>query len=155
MTLLKLTDNNFSPSLEEPLQEVTLEDWREAPQNHEGATALVISNDVSVLELDDDLDAFDVIILDFPKFADGRAYSQGRLLRQRLGYTGEIRARGNVLRDQIFFMVRCGFDAFEFDGQSSDEANAALREFTFVYQPAANGQSPVWRLRKERAAAAA
>ncbi len=64
-------------------------------------------------EIAEDLDRFQVIALEFPVFGDGRAYSYARLLRERHGYRGELRAVGNVLRDQALFMRRCGFDAFE------------------------------------------
>ena len=64
-------------------------------------------------EIADDLDRFQVIALEFPSFGDGRAYSYARLLRERFGYRGELRAVGNVLRDQALFMRRCGFDTFE------------------------------------------
>jgi uncharacterized protein (DUF934 family) len=60
----------------------------------------------------DDLDKFAVIAVDFPKFSDGRGYSIAFNLRKRLGYTGELRAIGDVLRDQLFQMQRCGFDAY-------------------------------------------
>ena len=60
----------------------------------------------------DDIDCFDLIVLDFPKFTDGRAYSQARLLRERLGFSGAMRATGQVLRDQLAMMLRCGFDEF-------------------------------------------
>lgn len=153
MTLLKLAKDKFLPALEEPLREVSFEDWRQNPQTHADATALAISNDASIAGVACELQGFDVIILDFPSFKDGRAYSQARLLRERFNYTGEIRARGDVLRDQIYFMVRCGINAFEF---ASDKAGAdeALREFSFVYQPAADNAEPVWRRRLARAAAA-
>lgn len=153
MKLLKLSRDRLFPAFEEPLAEVSLEEWRDNPQGHADATALRISNAVSLADVKCDLAGFSVIILDFPKFKDGRAYSQARLLRERYGYTGEIRARGEILRDQILFMARCGFDAFEFDGDA-DGANAALAEFSFAYQPAADGATPVWRQRLARAAAA-
>jgi uncharacterized protein (DUF934 family) len=153
MKLLKLSRDRLFPAFQEPLAEVSLEDWRDNPQGHADATALRISNEVSLADVKCDLAGFSVIILDFPKFKDGRAYSQARLLRERYGYTGEIRARGEILRDQLLFMARCGFDAFEFAGET-EGANAALGEFSFVYQPAADGATPVWRQRLARAAAA-
>lgn len=153
MKLLKLSRDRLFPAFEEPLAEVSLEEWRDNPQGHADATALRIGNDVSLAGVEGDLAGFSVIILDFPKFRDGRAYSQARLLRERYGYTGEIRARGDILRDQLLFMARCGFDAFEFAGDA-DGANAALAEFSFAYQPAADGAVPVWRQRLARAAAA-
>jgi uncharacterized protein (DUF934 family) len=154
MKLLKLSRGRFAPAFEEPLEEVALDDWRDNPQNHADATALVIANDVSLSDIGDDLNGFSVIVLDFPKFTDGRAYSQARILRERYCYTGEIRARGEILRDQIHFMTRCGIDAFEFSGAEKNQAEEALKEFSFVYQPAADKSEPVWRLRLARAAAA-
>jgi uncharacterized protein (DUF934 family) len=154
MPLLKLFRTDFAPALEEPLQEVSLEDWCDNPQAHADATALVIDNDIGVEHFAEDLSSFGIIILKFPTFKDGRAYSQARLLRERFGYTGEIRARGDVLRDQALFMVRCGFDAFEFAGEDAAAATAALAEFSFAYQPAADRAEPVWRRRLDRPAAA-
>lgn len=154
MSLLKLANGRFLPALEAPLREVSLEDWCANPQAHADATALVIANDSSLVDISADLSGFDVIILAFPAFGDGRAYSQARLLRERFGYTGEIRARGDVLRDQILFMARCGFDAFEFNGPGAAAAEAALKEFSFAYQPAADQTEPVWRKRGQKAAAA-
>lgn len=152
MNLLKLSHGRVFPALEEPLQEVSLDEWRDSPQAHADATALVIPNDASIADIAQDVSGFDVIILEFPQFKDGRAYSQARLIRERVGYTGEIRARGGVLRDQLLFMVRCGFNAFEF--ADAGAADAALREFTFAYQPAADAAAPIWRQRLAHARAA-
>jgi len=106
-------------------------------------------------EIAEDLDAFDVVALEFPVFRDGRAYSYARLLRERYGYTGEVRAVGDVLRDQVFFMARCGFDAFEASGRlGADELAAALREFSVAYQPAADARRPVLALRHGQSSAA-
>ena len=154
MTLFKFSNNSMLSALEAPLQEVFLEQWRENPAAHAGATALVIPNDVRFSDSVDDLSGFSVIILQFPAFKDGRAYSQARILRERLGYAGEIRARGDVLRDQLLFMVRCGFDAFELAGEDSSDAQASLHEFSFSYQSAADNEDPVWRKRLLRADAA-
>jgi uncharacterized protein (DUF934 family) len=102
-----------------------------------------------------DLDRFAVIALEFPKFTDGRAYSYARLLRQRYGYEGELRAVGNVLRDQLLFMHRGGFDAFEVaDDEAADAWLAALSEISVWYQPAADHRTPVSALRRRRRQAA-
>ncbi|MEO1136529.1 MAG: DUF934 domain-containing protein [Pseudomonadota bacterium] len=154
MPLLKLTRNRLYPALEEALVEVSLEQWCANPQEHADATALTISNDVSLADLECDVHGFSVIVLDFPAFKDGRAYSQARLLRERYGYAGEIRARGDVLRDQVLFMARCGFDAFEIERDDADGVSAALEEFTFAYQPAADNAEPVWRKRLAQVKAA-
>ena len=154
MTLLKLTRNGLSPALEEPLEEATLADWRANRPAHAGATALVIANDALLDDVAKDLAGFSTIILEFPAFKDGRAFSQARLLRERYRFTGEIRARGEILHDQLLFMVRCGFDAFEFAGEDASVASDALGDFSFAYQAAADGADPVWRHRQARAAAA-
>ena len=154
MPLLKLSKGQLAPALEEPLTEVSFEEWRENPQALADAAALVIPNDASIADIAEDLSGFSAIILEFPKFKDGRAYSQARLLRERLGYAGELRARGEVLRDQVLFMARCGFNAFEFHANYFEGVEEALREFSFVYQPAADGAEPVWQKRLETAAAA-
>jgi len=95
-----------------------------------------------------DLDKFDVIALDFPMFKNGRAYSYARLLRSRYGYKGEVRATGDVLRDQLFFMARCGFDAFEVSQRITlDAFKEALGEMSVVYQPASDGRKTVLEAR--------
>ncbi len=99
----------------------------------------------------DDLDRFDVVALEFPKFTNGRAYSYARLLRERYGYRGEIRAVGNVLRDQFLAMHRCGFDAYEVADEKAAAAwHEALLEIGVWYQNAADDRVPAMRLRHER-----
>lgn len=88
----------------------------------------------------------EVIALEFPKFADGRHYSTARLLRDKFGFTGQLRATGDVLRDQLFYLVRCGFDVLEL--RSDKDAHAALdafRDFSVTYQAASDGQLPIYR----------
>lgn len=103
-------------------------------------------NTANVADLVDDLPALALITLEFPKFADGRAYSQARLLRERYGYQGEIRATGDVLRDQLFFMTRSGFDAFELRADRSlEDALEAFNDFSESYQPAADQPLPLYR----------
>jgi uncharacterized protein (DUF934 family) len=105
-----------------------------------------LANDREVAEIADDLHRLDAVVLEFPAFKDGRAYSQARLLRQRHGYTGEIRATGEVLQDQAIFLVRCGFDAFDVDDHTAERWQAALRRISVVYQPAADDSTPApWR----------
>ena len=71
-----------------------------------------IPNDIDAEELESELPGLALIALEIPKFTDGRAYSQARTLRDHLGYTGELRATGNVLRDQLGYLARCGVNAF-------------------------------------------
>jgi uncharacterized protein (DUF934 family) len=93
------------------------------------------------------LDRVRLIEVDFPKFRDGRGFSTARMLREA-GYTGEIKATGDVLVDLIFFMRRCGFDSFAPD-KPFDPADAenALSRWEHVYQPAADDRVPIWKLR--------
>lgn len=88
-----------------------------------------------------DLGRLDLIALDFPNLNDGRHFTTARLLRERYGYRGEIRATGQVLRDQLFAMARCGFDSFELQAhQSAERAHEAFSEISVVFQPAADGR---------------
>ena len=81
------------------------------------------------------------VALVFPSFRDGRAYSQARLLRERHGYDGELRATGQVLRDQFVFMLRAGFDAFEVKKDSDAEAFAvSAKRYSVFYQPTGDGR---------------
>lgn len=91
-----------------------------------------------------------LIALDFPAFPDGRAYSQARLLAERFAYKGELRATGRaVVRDQIGFMVRCGFTSFELrEGQDPAACLAAIHEFSVPYQQAADHAQPVFLRRR-------
>ena len=92
-----------------------------------------------------DLPRISLVALAFPKFLDGRPYSNARILRQRYGYGRELRAVGDVLREQASLMLRCGFDAFEpADGSSSQEWQAAASRFRHVYQRAADGRQPAY-----------
>ena len=105
-------------------------------------------NDRRVVELEPWLRDLSLIALIFPKFRDGRAYSQARLLRERYGFRGELRATGEVLRDQFQFLLRSGFDAFEVKkpADAAIFAQAAAR-FSVFYQPSADGRSPALRRR--------
>ncbi len=105
-----------------------------------------LPNTADPAELAEDLPKLAVVALEFPKFADGRAHSQARLLRERHGYRGELRAVGDVLRDQLFFMARNGFDAFELRADRSlEDGLGAFGEFSESYQPAADQPLPLYR----------
>jgi uncharacterized protein (DUF934 family) len=98
-----------------------------------------------------DLPHFAVVALEFPKFRDGRAYSYARLLRERYGYKGEVRAVGEVLLEQLFFMLRTGFDAFEIvSADPLKDYRTALADFSVWYQPAADGRPTAMQLRHRR-----
>lgn len=94
------------------------------------------------------VDSLARIALEFPKFADGRCYSHARILREELGFKGELRAVGDVLRDQIFYLHRCGFNAFEVPAHRNiEDAAKGLTDFSVVYQPAADEPLPIFRRR--------
>lgn len=155
MPTLKLKDGALTVSADRPETEITLDAWRAGARPEGGRFALVLPNDADVAEAAEALDRVDAVILHFPVFKDGRAYSQARLLRARYGYRGEIRARGEVLRDQVLFMARAGFDAFEAAETDAPGFAEALSEFSVVYQSAADGAPPAWRRRAAARAAAA
>lgn len=97
-------------------------------------------------DLADDLPRLAVVAIRFPKFADGRGYSTAYLLRRRLGFQGEVRAVGDVKRDQLFYLSRSGFDAFLMaEGQDAKAALASLSDFSGAYQAAADGRPPRFR----------
>lgn len=104
--------------------------------------------DEAVEDLAYDLPRLALVAVVFPKYADGRAYSSAALLRQRLGYAGEVRAVGDVLREQAAFMVRCGMDAFvPADGSTAEDWAAAAGRYRHVYQRAVDARAPVFEER--------
>lgn len=116
-----------------------------------GPVGVIWPNNRNVAELAPHLDGLAVIALVFPAFRDGRAYSQARILRERHGFRGELRATGEVLRDQFLFLVRAGFDAFEVKKQTDAAAfTAALARYSVVYQPAADKRAAAFRRRREQ-----
>jgi uncharacterized protein (DUF934 family) len=113
---------------------------------------VIVPNTVDVATLAPDLDKLALVALVFPRFNDGRAFSQARLLRERYGFAGEIRATGAVLRDQLLFMQRCGFDAYEVVNQDAVGAwRAALAEIKVFYQPTGDGRATAPLLRRANA----
>jgi uncharacterized protein (DUF934 family) len=98
--------------------------------------------------LGEDLARLSVVAIEFPKFADGRGFSWARMLRTRLRFTGEVRAVGDFLYDQIAYLVRVGFDSFDApDKLDADQFNRALAEMTNVYQPSTDGKKTIRELR--------
>jgi uncharacterized protein (DUF934 family) len=111
-----------------------------------------LQSDHTAGDVADDLDHLGVVALAFPSFADGRAYTNARRLRERHGYTGEIRAIGNVLPDQYLFMQRCGFDALEVrEGDKEEDWQRATGAITVFYQPAADDKETVLQKRHGKA----
>lgn len=131
---------------------VSLDQWqehRDALRGRNGRLGLRLKSDQSPVDTAEDLRYFDLIALEFPRFGDGRAYTYARLLRERYGFAGELRAVGNVLRDQLFFMLRCGFDAFEIENPKAVEAwQEAVAEISVLYQPTGDGRTTAGALRR-------
>jgi uncharacterized protein (DUF934 family) len=119
---------------------------RETLSAHRGRLGVRIASDADVDAVARDAARFATIAIEFPKFTDGRGYSIARLLRDRHRYAGELRAVGNVLRDQLAFMARCGLTAFEVDpSKDLEKMLGAFDDFTVHYQPAADQPLPLWK----------
>lgn len=154
MPVLKLVEGSSALLAEEIVTEITLSEWRQGARPEGGPFALALPNDSDLGEVAGALARFSMIIVNFPTFKDGRAYSQARLLRDRYGYKGVICARGEVLYDQASFMARAGINAFEIEDERKEVFLKALSEISYVYQRASDASEPVWRLRALRAEAA-
>jgi uncharacterized protein (DUF934 family) len=130
---------------------VPLNLWLEhahALKARDGGLGVWLDSNEEAEAIADDLEHFQVIALNFPVFSDGRSYSNARLLRDRYSYTGEVRAIGDVLRDQLFLMKRCGFDAYAIrEDRNAEEALQSFKDFSEVYQAATDQPQPLFRRR--------
>lgn len=138
---------------------VSLVRWceeRDALIDRKNLVGVRLKAEQTASEVAADLEHLGVVALAFKTFRDGRAYSNARRLRERYGYKGELRAIGNVLRDQYLFMLRCGFDALEVkEGETEADWQDATDAISTAYQPAATDDKPlVMSLRERRQAAA-
>lgn len=121
------------------------EQHKEALKNHEANVGIQLSADTDLETIAADLKHFAVIALEFPTFRDGRAYSLARRLREHYNYQGEIRAVGDVLRDQVGYMERVGFNAFEIDSrQKVEDALNAFKEINMRYQASSDQALPLY-----------
>ena len=115
---------------------------------------LLMLSDERVDDIVADLNEFELIALDFPTFRDGRPYSAARLLRERYGFAGELRAMGDVSRDQFLFMYRCGFNAFQVtNGEALEAWLRAVSEISIWYQPTNDPRAALSVLRHRQTAA--
>lgn len=130
---------------------VSLARWREAAATlvtEAARLGIVVDAEVDIDTLAPMLDGLDLIVLEFASFIDGRHYSNAVRLRSYYGFAGEIRAAGDVQRDQLNYLLRCGFDAFEVaDDVDIAEFLRGADEFSGVYQYALDGRTPAYRLR--------
>jgi len=112
-----------------------------------------LTSDQTPGEISDDLQYFDVVALDFPAFTDGRSYSNAKRLRERYAFKGEVRATGDVLRDQYLNMLRCGFDALEVKDSETEEGwLEATNAISTPFQPGLNNKPTAMSLRQQRMA---
>jgi uncharacterized protein (DUF934 family) len=129
---------------------VSLGHWNEAWQSggfpgRVGKVGLRLKSNESPEQIQA-LEQAPLIAIEFPSFTDGRGYTSARLLRERHAYRGELRAVGDVLRDQLFYMARCGIDSFALKaGKDMEGALAALEDFSITYQAAADDPRPLFR----------
>ena len=130
---------------------VSLKRWQAEGESLRGRNAPIgvrLKNDEPAQVLGEDVRRLSLIEVEFPKFTDGRAFSQARILRDKLGYKGELRGIGTILRDQYFYMIRCGIDSVELpEDKPIDGYLAALKEFSAWYQPASDARVTVMELR--------
>ncbi|WP_250658324.1 DUF934 domain-containing protein [Alkalimarinus coralli] len=145
-----IVESDFQGTLPEQSVIVPLDYWLE------NRDALLARKNVGVwldsheepAPLECDVDALPVVAINFPKFADGRGYSYARLLRERYNYQGELRAIGDVLQDQLFYMKRCGFNAFAVRADRDIEiALSGLSDFSNSYQAGCDNPTPLFRRR--------
>ncbi|VAW87434.1 Oxidoreductase probably involved in sulfite reduction [hydrothermal vent metagenome] len=128
---------------------VTLNIWKTAKESlitRQSSLGIKLSSDELLPEILADLNFFELIALDFTPYKDGRHFSTARLLRERHNYKGEIRATGDVLRDQLLYMQRVGFDAFELGpNQDPETALTAFDDFSTAYQSTADQNLPAYQ----------
>lgn len=131
---------------------VSLEQWRAQRDELKGRDlGIRLSSEQAPELVAEDLSQFAVIALEFPVFRDGRAYSYARMLRETYNYDGEIRAVGEVLLEQLHFMIRVGFDAFEIRDADPEAAfRTAAQEFSAWYQPGADTRPTAMQLRLQK-----
>lgn len=124
-------------------------DHNKALLARDGGLGVWLDAGEEIEEIADQLDCFEVIALNFPSFTDGRHSSTAYLLRTRYGYQGEVRAIGDVLRDQLFALRRCGFDAFALrEDKDPLEALKAFEDFSDAYQASSDQPQPLFRRRQ-------
>lgn len=126
---------------------LTLAQWHAVRSQWPASLPVAVSvpNDTDIETLGEDLPRIAVVVLNFPKWVDGRAYSQARLLRSRYRYTGEVRATGEALVDMLPLMARTGFDAVQLrSDQGLEAAQRALKFFPSFYQGDVQATQPVF-----------
>ena len=152
-TVLRLAEGESAETVSVPVGKVivplTVWQAQRASLQTRSELGVWLASDERPEALKDDLAPFQVIAVDFPKFADGRGYSIAYNLRARLGYNGELRAIGDVLRDQLFYMQRVGFNAFAVRADKDiHDALKGLTDFSEKYQTSWDEKNPLFRRTK-------
>lgn len=152
-TLLRLAEGETAESVQLPDGDaiVPLKVWQarkiellQRPQRGVWLAPDEVAQDIAT-----DLGNLQIVAIDFPQFADGRGYSTAALLRSRFGWRGELRAIGEVLKDQLFYLSRVGFDAYALrEGKDIEDAVKALNDFSETYQAAVDEPLPLFRRRR-------
>ena len=125
---------------------LTPEQWQQHKSSLSSPVGLLLNTATDLEALDKAALNLPVIAIEFPAFTDGRGFSLARLLRERYHYKGELRAVGNAIRDQLCYLKRCGFNAFEIDGDI-EAAVASLNDFTESYQTSVDQPEPLFTRR--------
>jgi len=119
-----------------------------ASKVHSGKMGLLLQGEHAINIENDGVSAFTLIAINFPSFVDGRGFSLARLLRERYQFTGELRATGSVIRDQLCYLQRCGFSSFDLaDDIDVSDAAESLNDLTEAYQVSADKPAPLFRRR--------
>lgn len=149
-----IVEDHWTHIADDPIPEdgcvtVSLGRWkaeRDALVTRDGELGIRITSEDDLEAIAEDLGQFQLIALEFPVFTDGRCFSYARLLRDRYGFSGELRAIGNYIRDQIYFLSRVGINAFEFaEPEDLHGALSALQDFSVTYQACADEREPLYR----------
>ena len=153
-TILRLAEDQLPETVSIPegpvLVPLTVWQAQHAVLGSRALTGVWLASAERAEALSEDIAKLSVIAVDFPKFTDGRGYSIAYNLRSRLDYQGELRAIGDVLRDQLFYMQRVGFNAFDIRADRSiDDAIKGLSDFSTTYQASIDQKAPLFR-RTER-----
>ena len=148
-TFTLVTEVGQLPDVGDVLIDATV--WEELqPQlaGRNGKIGIKVTGDTEIDQLPANVQELDLIAIEFPVFRDGRGYSLARIIRERLGYGGELRACGDVLRDQLFYLQRCGFNSFATrEDRCIEDALNGLTDFTVTYQADAFEKRPIYQRR--------
>ena len=142
-----IIEKNFTGELPMGKLLLPLQYWLDNRENLQlMCTGIWIDSDEDVEAVGFEANIFPLIAVNFPAFADGRGFSIARLLKERYGFTGQVRAIGNAIQDQLFYLKRCGFDSFDLkEGTNLESAVASLNDFSVTYQTSVDQPEPLFR----------